>query len=270
MRIIDRIISFIFSLIMLVFSIVLILVGFRVIEPQLIIDILSTRFFSRDIINAEMFNVVAITGIVLLLASLKTTIFLSLFKIKSKAPIIVKTKNGEIQIAQETILNTAKSATLAFENVREVQNKMVKKGRGVVIYEIIQVYVNANIRELTADIQESVKNVVFSTTGVSVYDVNIKIKNVYTGKRKDEISLRNSRMDAQRATLSAYSNAYQNSVFNVDEAVKKAEEKETKPEVVEESKQLEEAKKDDTPTNNEPEVVEQVSEDTTTEEDKKE
>ena len=155
MRIIDRIISFIFSLIMLVFSIVLILVGFRVIEPQLIIDILSTRFFSRDIINAEMFNVVAITGIVLLLASLKTTIFLSLFKIKSKAPIIVKTKNGEIQIAQETILNTAKSATLAFENVREVQNKMVKKGRGVVIYEIIQVYVNANIRELTADIQES-------------------------------------------------------------------------------------------------------------------
>ena len=63
---------------------------------------------------------------------------------------------------------------------------MAKKARGIIVYEVIQVYVNTNIRELTEAIQESVKKIIYATTGVNVIDVNIKVKNVYNGKRKEE------------------------------------------------------------------------------------
>ena len=185
MRVLDRIISFIFSLIMLVVSIVLILIGIGKIEPEMIIDFLSTYVFNKEVISSGLFNPITITGIVLFLAALKTTVLLSLLKAKSKAPIVVKTKNGQIQIAQETIMNTARNATLSFDNIKDVQTSMVKKGKGVIIYENVQVYSNTNIRELTDDIQKEVKDKVTSTTGVVVNDVNIKIKNIYNGKKKE-------------------------------------------------------------------------------------
>jgi len=186
MRLVDRLISFIFSLIFLVLSIVLILIGTGVIDPQMCIDLVQKNLLNEEIVKQGMFNPITITGIVLLLLSLKTTIFVSFLKEKSKAPITVKTNNGEVQIAQETIINTAKNQTLEYENVKEAQASMEKKARGVIIYEIIQVYTNTNIRELTEAIQSSVKSIVYATTGVNVLDVNIKIKNVYNGKRKEE------------------------------------------------------------------------------------
>ena len=186
MRFLDRLISFVFSVIMLVLSIVIILVGVGVFSPSMILEALSTHVLNEDVIKTGLFNPITITGIVLLVLSLKTTVFLSFFKVRSRAPISVKTKNGEVQITQETIVSTAKNATLEFDNVKEVQVSMRKKARGVKINEIIQVYMNTNIRDLTEAIQESVKAIVNATTGVNVLDVNIRVKNVYKGSRKEE------------------------------------------------------------------------------------
>lgn len=185
MRALDRLISFVFSVIMLIISLVLILLGTGVIEPQMVQDILGEYVFNEQMLKSELFNPVTIAGIVIFLASLKTTIFLSLFKVSDRAPIVVKHKNGELQIAQDTIVNTAKTATLSYDNVRDVQARMVKKRSGIVIYEMLQVYVNSNIKELTEEIQESVKEVIKSTIGVNVLDVNIRIKNIYSGKKAE-------------------------------------------------------------------------------------
>ena len=74
MRALDRLISFIFSVIMLMVSVVLILVGVGLVEPQMLIDMLNEYVFVKDMISSNTFNALTITGIVLLLASLKTTI----------------------------------------------------------------------------------------------------------------------------------------------------------------------------------------------------
>jgi uncharacterized alkaline shock family protein YloU len=159
--------------------------GTGVIEPQLCKEVLSNSVFNTKILESGVFNTITITGIVLLLCSLKTTVFMSLFRINDRKPIVVKHKNGEVQIAQDTIINTAKTATLAFDNVRDVQAKMIKKRTGIIIYEVIQVYVNSNINELTESIQYSVKDVIKSTAGVNVQDVNIRVRNVYSGKKPE-------------------------------------------------------------------------------------
>ncbi|MBO5143321.1 MAG: alkaline shock response membrane anchor protein AmaP [Clostridia bacterium] len=186
MRALDRLISFIFSVIMLILSIILILVGIGVVEPQMLIDMLNNHVFTDNVINSNTFNAITITGIVLLLASLKTTIFLSLFKSNDKSPILVKTQNGEVEIAQETITNIVKSVGLSFDNIKEVQAKMIKKKKGVVIYSMLLVYVNSNIREITEEMQKQVKEVVKATTGVNVLEVNIKVKNIYSKQKKND------------------------------------------------------------------------------------
>jgi uncharacterized alkaline shock family protein YloU len=186
MRALDRLISFIFSVIMLIVSVVLILVGIGVVDSQMIIDMLNQYAFAKDMINAEMFNPLTITGIVLFLASLKTTIFLSLFKVKDKSPILVKTPNGEVEIAQETITSTVKNVAMSFENIKDVQARMIKKRKGVAIYAMVLVYANSNIREITEEMQKQVKEVINATTGVNVLEVNIKVKNIYQKQKKNE------------------------------------------------------------------------------------
>ena len=76
MRALDKLISFAFSVIMLILSVILILIGVGAVESQMIIDMLETHILTENIINSGMFNALTITGIVLLLASLKTTIFI--------------------------------------------------------------------------------------------------------------------------------------------------------------------------------------------------
>jgi len=186
MRALDRLISFVFSVIMLVVSIVLILVGIGVVESQMIIDMLNEYVFVKEMITANVFNTLTIVGIVLFLASLKTTIFLSLFRTKDKSPILVKTKNGEVEIAQETITTTVRNVGISFENIKDVQAKMVKKRRGVVIYAMVMVYANSNIKEITEEMQKQVKEVIKATTGVNVLEVNIKVKNIYPKNKKNE------------------------------------------------------------------------------------
>ncbi len=178
MKFLDRLISFVFSLMFLVLAIVLILIGVGAIEPEMCLEFVGNNFLNSKMVAQGLFNPITITGIVLLILALKTTVFLSLFKTRNRKPITVKTHNGEVQIAQETIINTARNQTLEYLNVREAQASMVKKSRGIVIYESIQVYVNTNIRELTEAIQESVKKIIYATTGVNVVDVNSKVKNV--------------------------------------------------------------------------------------------
>jgi len=188
MRALDRLISFVFSVIMLILSIVLILVGIGVVNPQMIIDMLNNHVFVLEMIEANTFNVLTIVGIVLLLASLKTTIFLSLFKVKDKSPILVKTQNGEVEIAQETITNTVRNVGLSFDNIKDVQAKMIKKGKNVVIYAMVMVYAETNIRETTEEMQKQVKEVIKATTGVNVTEVNIKVKNIYQKSKKNDDS----------------------------------------------------------------------------------
>lgn len=186
MRALDRLIAFVFSVIMLVISVVLVLVGIGVVEPQMIMDMLGTHVFAKEIIAGNIWNTITIVGIILFLASLKTTIFLSLFKNKDKTPILVKTENGEVEIAQETIINTVRSVGASFDNIKDVQARMLKKKKGIIIYAMVLVYTNSNIREITEEMQKQVKEVIKATIGVNVLEVNIKVKNVYQKTKKNE------------------------------------------------------------------------------------
>lgn len=179
MKLLDKLINFIFSLAMIIVSVVILLVMFNLTTTEFVNGVLNNYLWNNDYRMT-----VIISSIVVLLAGLKTTIFLSDFKKKRKMPITVSTDNGNVQIAHETIESTAKAVAKNYEEVKDVNAKMVGKNKGVEIYMTILVSQDTNIRALTRSIQDEVKNKIHETTGVLVLNTDIKVKNIVEKNKK--------------------------------------------------------------------------------------
>ena len=179
MKFLDRLINFIFSLIMLVLSLVVLLVIFNFIDSSYINDLIN-----HDVWGEDVRLIVIVTSCIVFLAGLKTTIFLSDFKKRRKIPIMVSSENGSVQIAQETIESTAKAVARTHEEVKDVNVKMVNKNKGVDVYMSILVVQDTNIRTITRQIQEEVKEKIHETTGVLVLNTDIKVKNIVEKNKK--------------------------------------------------------------------------------------
>lgn len=177
MKYLDKLINFIFSLVILIVSAVIVLVTAGLVEEDLVHNFISNNVFSET--NNTLTCIIAI---VTFFAALKTTVFLSKTSFKKKSTIMVDTNQGRIQIAQETIENTAKNVARNHEEVKDLQVRMIKENRKINIYMSLLVYPHTNIIELSSKVQDEVKEAIHSTTGVKVNNVDIKIKNIAEGR----------------------------------------------------------------------------------------
>jgi uncharacterized alkaline shock family protein YloU len=179
MKILDKLISFIFSLAMLSIAVVVILLVLDMAQFDTILYLIDNY-----VLNDSYYFLVLGISIVVVLASIKTTIFLSDFKAKDRSPIVVESEKGLVEIERDTIETIVRTVAKDFPEVRDVQAKMFKKDKGIKTYVAISVVQDANIREVTEKIQTKVKDTVFATTGLNVYNTNIKVKNIYEPRVK--------------------------------------------------------------------------------------
>ena len=196
MKYLDRLINFIFSLAVLIISAVIVLVTAGFIEENVIYNYMSANIFSE-----ANNTVTCIVALVTFFAALKTTIFLSKTNTKKKSAIMVDTTQGRIQIAQETIENTAKSVAKSHEEVKDVQVRMLKEKRAVNVYMSLLVLPNTNIIEVSSKVQDEVKEAIHSTTGVKVNNVDIKIKNIAEGRNTSKVKAKTFVEEKQEENL---------------------------------------------------------------------
>ena len=178
MKFLDRLINFIFSLVMVIVSVVVLLVMFDFADSSFVNGLLNDYVW-----NVQNKTIVIIVASIVFLAGLKTTIFLADFRKKKKVPIMVSSDNGNVQIASEMIESTAKAVAKSHDEVKEVNAKMVNRNKGVDIFMSLLVSQDTNIRALTIAIQEEVKNKIHDTTGVLVLNTDIKVKNIVEKKK---------------------------------------------------------------------------------------
>lgn len=181
MKLLDKLISFLFSLAILVIAITVIMVSLEYITADRVYAILDEYVFAE-----EFKEITLITALVVILAVLKVTIFNSRFKANDKTPILVESDHGKVEISQDTIDNTVRSVAATFSEIKEVQAKMLKYKRGIKIYVVISVLVNTNIKQLTEKLQEEIARVIGETVGVKVLSTNIKVKNIYDKGHKNK------------------------------------------------------------------------------------
>lgn len=221
MKYLDKFISFIFALVILIISVTIILVLLGQVYVDTIFSVMHDYLFAEEAQQTAL-----ITSVIVALAALKVTIFNSSFKQNDKSPIIVETKHGMVEISQDTIENTVKSVASDFSEIKEVQAKMVKKQNGIKIFSTISVLANTNIRNLTAEFQEKIEQVIDETTGIKILSTDVKVKNIYD-KNKNASNAENKTVIKENITK----NEISHEVVNNEEKQEVA--KETEEAVVE-------------------------------------
>lgn len=183
MRVLDKFISFIFSLVIIVLAVSVILVSISVVKYAVVDGILTNYVFSE---THKLTTI--LVSILFVLAGLKVTVFSSSLSSGRRKNIYVNTPNGKIQIAQETIEGIAQNVITNYNDVKDVKTAMTKTGKGINLYMGLTMYQNSNITETISKIQEEVKSQIDNITGVKVYNVDVKVRNVVTAPVKGTYS----------------------------------------------------------------------------------
>jgi len=176
MKILEKITLIIYANIMLILSIILCLLVFGWLDIGLVGDMV------KNAIQGEVTgNVILGISVVFILLSIKCIFFDSTSKeqIKERQGVLLENESGKLMISKETIENLVNSVVQDFESAQEVVTRVeLDKENNVKVYANLIVSSNAVIKELSANLQEKIKDKVKKATDLEVKEVNITVKKV--------------------------------------------------------------------------------------------
>lgn len=181
MKFIEKVSLTIFSIIVLVLSLVLCLLVFGWLEVSNIY-----YGFKYFVSTPTTTNITLGASIVFMLLAIKCIFFPSYNKEKGTKieGILLENESGKLLISIETIENLVRGVISGFENVKSTncRVKLDKQVNNVVIDLNLVVSSDTIIKDLSTNIQNRIKEVVKTTTDIEVKQINIKIKNIETQK----------------------------------------------------------------------------------------
>ena len=176
MKILEKITLVIYSNIMLILSIILCLLVFGWLDIGLVGNLV------KNIIQGEVTgNVVLGLSVIFILLSIKCIFFDSTSKeqIKERQGVLLENESGKLMISKETIENLVNSVVQDFESAQEVITRVeLDRENNVKVYANLVVSSNAVIKELSANLQEKIKDKIKKATDLEVKEVNITVKKV--------------------------------------------------------------------------------------------
>ncbi len=180
MKFLDKFNLILFSLIILVISVILCVLTFKWIDLKVMskgIEFLITNKIASGITLG--------TSVVLILLAIKSIFFNSFSKDKadSKEGILLENDNGKLLVSKDTIESLTNSVVKSFESAENVMTKVDVDNEGrVKIYITLYVYPDAIIKDLSSKLQSDVKETIKKSLDLDVTEVNIRIKNVSVKK----------------------------------------------------------------------------------------
>ena len=190
MKFLEKLALFLFSLIILVIAVVSCLVVFQVIE---LTDV--TNFISENLQNEIVSRTVVVVSIICILLALKSL----LFPVKSKkreevkSGVLLENQDGRLLISKDTIENLVNSVVHSFPDALDVQTKIfLDVDNNITVFVSLLVKEEAIIKQLSAGIQNKIKETVKRNTDLDVKQVNINVKNIENDKNKKETTKRDN------------------------------------------------------------------------------
>lgn len=180
MKFIDRFNLILFSIIIMVISLIICILGFGWIEFDTIINIIN--YVVVDDVGGKVLVGVCIA---LIMLSIKSIFFNSFSKEKmqSKEGILLENDNGKLLVSKDTIENLTNAVVKSFETAENAITKVeVDEESKVKIYITLFVHPDAVIKELSNKLQIDVKNTIKKSLDLEVTEVNIRIKNIAVKK----------------------------------------------------------------------------------------
>lgn len=176
MKTLEKITLIIYSNIILILSIILCLLIFGW------LDVDTVGMVVRGMVaGGTLTNVVLLTSVVFILLSIKCIFFDSTSReqIKERQGVLMENDNGKLMISKETIENLVNSVAMNFESAEDVTTRVeLDRENNVKVYVNLTVNANAVIKDLSANLQNRIKEKVKVATDLEVKEVNITIKKV--------------------------------------------------------------------------------------------
>lgn len=176
MKIIDRFNLAVFSVIILIISLVICLLSFG----WLNVELLKTGI-DYIIENRTINNIALVVSIIFIILAIKSIFFNSYSKEKteSKEGILLENDNGKLLVSRDTIESLANTVVKSFDSAETVTTRVeVDEESHVKIYITLFVHPDAVIKELSNKLQTNIKETIKNSLGLEVTEVNIRIKNI--------------------------------------------------------------------------------------------
>jgi len=178
MKFIERIALTIFSLIISILSIALILIMLDIIEVSVISKTVAL-ILTHDVAVKVTFAV----AIVSLVLALKCIFFGAEPENNGKDGVVLENSSGKLVISKESLENLIANVVKDVAGIEAISSKTIlDKNNNLVVYVTTLVSKDIMIKDVSAQIQEKIKEALTKTADLEVKAVNVKVKNI-TNKR---------------------------------------------------------------------------------------
>ena len=174
MKVLEKICLVLFSIIILVLSVIMCLLVFE----WLYISTVNVVLFNA-INNVTASNIILVISVILILLAIKCIFFSGNSKDSRTDGILLQNDNGKLLISKETLENLVSGIAKGFEGTENVTTKVeLDKENNLRVQVTLYVHPNAIIKDLSANIQTRIKEAIKSTSDLEVHEVNIRIRNI--------------------------------------------------------------------------------------------
>lgn len=179
MKFLERLSLAIFSIIILVLSLIMSLLIFGWVKVATIMYALQWVLSIPTAVNTTL-----VIAIILILLSIKCIFFSSKEKEDKKEGILLENENGKLLISINTIENLIKGVVSGFSNVKSMSCKvnLDKQINNVKVELNLTVGPDTIIKELSVNLQDRIKEVVKNVTELDIKEININIKDIDNSK----------------------------------------------------------------------------------------
>lgn len=182
MKILDKITLVLFSVAILIISILIVLLMFGWIN-------FSTINLMYSEINASSVatNVVLGVSVFCILLSLRAIFFNGSASSSNGEGILLENEAGKLLISRDTIENLVSTVAKGFKNTQSVNAKVyINSENELKVYVTLMVLPNTVINELSQNLQNRIKEVVKQVADLEVKSIDIRIKDITTPEENYE------------------------------------------------------------------------------------
>ena len=184
MKFLERFTLVVYSLVILILSVVLSLLIFNWMDFEVV-----TEMVEALIIGSLSSKITLGVCVVFILLSIKCMFFDEKSKeaMKEVQGILLRNENGQLMISRESIDNMVKNAVSGFENVKQCNTKIeLSEENQLKITLFLTVNENVVIKELASNLQTKIKDEVKKISDLDVQEVNVKVMSLQENKKSEK------------------------------------------------------------------------------------
>ena len=181
MKFLERVSLTIFSMIILILSLLMCLMVFGWLKVSTVL-----YFLQAGLTYPIATNIILIISVVFILLAIKCIFFTSREKDEKADGILLENENGKLLISIHTIENLVKGVVNSFSDIKSstCNVNLDKQANNVRINLVLKVGVGTVIKDVSVQVQDKIKDVVKRTTELEIKEINIEIKDIENVKEE--------------------------------------------------------------------------------------